>query len=85
MPFCKLAHRRFPGVLIQGDTLFTLYCLLEKTLSELKAKTPADDDESVVVELEERLEGLKFTLESYEEALTAHGYQIPYVRSETSE
>ncbi len=57
--------RRFPGLLIQGDTLFSLY-----QLSTRGSSHPED-----LNELQDRLRGL---LEHYKEVLAAHDIELPF-------
>lgn len=73
----RLPERRYPGVLVQGDTLASLAdlaCMIERML-------PPDADASLVEhtqELRERLDGM---LRFYEVTLEAAGIQLPYARN----
>lgn len=67
----RMPGRRFPGILIQGDSLFAIYALVSKLrhlLSESEELELASEIESAVLE----------RLKVYEEALKAHGMDLPY-------
>jgi hypothetical protein len=64
--------RRFPGVLIQGDTLRTLLIQVQEVHQAGGALD--DDSRDGLRELVERLQAL---LHHYNETLTAHGLDLP--------
>ncbi|MCY1017442.1 DUF6959 family protein [Pyxidicoccus sp. MSG2] len=73
----RVPGRRFPGVVIQGDSLKLLLDDV-RTAREL-AGAAADSREGladVIAELEEKLAGY---LSVYEETLRAHGLELPYI------
>ena len=75
-PVLRVPGRRFPGVVIQGDTLSGLVTNAEALLRVLtEANLPAADDAE---ELSTKLNGL---LEHYAETLTENGIPLPYVMS----
>ena len=79
---CKLEDRNFPGVVFQGDSLFTLYGLLQETLNELKTNLGKEDEDpqSVIPDLEYEIEKFQSIIDSYEKACKANGYGLPYVK-----
>ncbi len=79
---CKLEVRNYPGVVMQGDSLFSLYSLLRKTLKELESASDGEDPESVIPDLEYEIEKFKSVLDSYEQTCKKNGYRLPYFKSE---
>jgi len=67
----QLAGRRFPGLLIQGDTFSTLLA------SVREARVPGADVDAELSDLDERMTEL---IEFYENTLAQHGIERPYVR-----
>jgi len=65
--------RKFPGVVLQGDTLSTL----TYGLRDLRA-TLTDEDQ--LSDLDLVLDTLEGALENYEAVLSARGMALPYVR-----
>lgn len=70
----KLSTRAFPGVLLQGDTLYSLYRGVQKTLAALNP----DEQREAYDELESVVDSLKGYLDLYESVLTRNGYSLPY-------
>jgi hypothetical protein len=67
--------RRFPGVLIQGDTLSILY-------DEIRSALEADGgklSEDARIDLEHIRDFLGGCLEGYKAALARHGIELPFV------
>jgi len=79
---CKLEVRNFPGVVFPGDSLFSLYSLLRKTLNELESVTEEEGPESVIPDLEYEIGKFKSVLDSYEKACKENGYRLPYFKPE---
>lgn len=69
----KLSTRAFPGVLLQGDTLYSLYRGVQKTLATLNP----DEQPEAYDGLEFVVDSLKGYLDLYESVLTRHGYSLP--------
>ena len=70
----KLPVRKFPGVLFQGDSLFTLYSRINsiaKRISKLK-------DEELIDDINEIQELLSVLVQNYENVLSEHDIQLPY-------
>lgn len=67
--------RRFPGVLIQGDTLHSMRVLAEKVLSIIDETT----DEDAYYDMEYILEWLTTAVEHYNITLSEHGMDAPFV------
>ena len=69
--------RRFPAVVIQGDSLSILCDLAEKIVREASPLTNNTELQDAAVELRDSLVD---RLQSYESALIARGMQLPYTR-----
>lgn len=67
--------RKFPGVLVQGDTLHALVGQAANLLAMLGPEESGAANE--LADLKSRLETL---LEHYEAVLAAHGLEPPFVR-----
>ena len=70
----RLPGRRFPGVVIQGDSLFTIDALV----NELAKCAKAEDAQEIAEELTQII-GPR--LAKYERVLKERGIQLPYVRA----
>ncbi len=70
----RMPTRRFPGVVIQGDSLHILHQLAESVV-RLAA---SHDDEDLSGEAEELRDLLARYVSSYETALKKHGIGLPY-------
>ena len=66
--------RRFPGVLIQGDTLYTLSSALEGIC--LKARAQVDPE--IYQELDDLRESMRAYLVHYKAVLDKHGLPLPF-------
>lgn len=64
--------RRFPGLLVQGDTLHTMSVRLSKVCAAMDARNPMRND---ALELRDQIKGL---VEHYRKTLTDHGIELPY-------
>jgi hypothetical protein len=69
--------RNYPGSLIQGDSLYSLFQLAIEAKTELKNSNIGASHEA----LEEIIELLDSRLSHYESVLEAHGIELPYVRN----
>jgi hypothetical protein len=70
----RLPTRRFPGVVVQGDTLSTLVATLRRAVNLIEAGATEDGLE----EVGEVLETLEAAQGGYEAALEAHAIPKPY-------
>ena len=68
--------RRFPGVLVQGDTLNSLVAQATSIAQQANAL-----DEESRDELEDLLEKVRGLLDHYEETLLEHGLELPFTWS----
>ncbi len=73
----RLPGRRFPGVLIQGDTLANL----RADLAEAQEACTRGDIEEVRESVAFVLQDLDGLLERYAKALEAHGMPLPFHRA----
>jgi hypothetical protein len=73
MAVMRHPDRRFPGILIQGDTLFGIVQELREVLSE-KGKLSED----AAVGLEDLYEHLSGMLKHYSAVLDEHGMDVPF-------
>lgn len=64
--------RRFPGVLLQGDTLAILCKRMERILRELGRDSP------VYEELDDTFQTLSALKAHYKQTLDEHGLPLPY-------
>jgi len=72
----QLAGRRFPGLVMQGDTLKSLHETANELISVLRSGDTTGALENAEF-LSEKLAGL---LGHYEAVLLKAGYQLPYAR-----
>jgi hypothetical protein len=75
-PVVRMPSRRFPGVLIQGDSLSVLF---DEAMTIVEALSESKDSEAFVTALE-MAERLEAHLLHYEDTLKSHGIDFPYVR-----
>lgn len=73
-PVVKMQNRKFPAVVMQGDTLKTL-CGLADALCTLTATAESDDLNDLACELRDHLAA---HLTNYEHTLKAHHLELPY-------
>lgn len=72
----QLLWRRFPGIVVQGDTLHSQRAFLRHAIDALRAR----DTEDALEELAEIDEWMGNLLQRYEAALGAAGIELPYPR-----
>jgi hypothetical protein len=77
-PIVQVEGRSYPGVVIQGDSLFSLYRSAEKLLSSVNSDSDNYDYDAA----EFLRDSLKEYVSAYEEALGKKGMELPYVKSE---
>lgn len=70
----RLPQRRFPGIVIQGDSLAVLVATTERAASALRCKNM----DEALDELRELTELLGAYQREYENALAAEGLELPY-------
>jgi hypothetical protein len=73
----RMPGRRFPGVVLQGDSLRILYDLAADVLGQCKP----DADEDLQASAEEMVELLRQYVLHYEATLKASGMELPYSRA----
>ena len=71
--------RRFPGLVVQGDSFGQLFGLSQSILE--RARSCACPDHELAEEAEELRDILWARLQEYESVLEAHGLPLPYTRS----
>lgn len=76
----QLEHRRYPSLVIQGDSMSILYGMAQSAAANARAGTPEAFDECLdeLTDLEELLRGY---LIAYEQALLENDIPLPYVGS----
>ena len=67
--------RRFPGMLIQGDSLY----ILSQNVAEALAYAEPESDQWYV--LKELAEGLQGRVDHYVEVMREHNLELPFIRS----
>jgi hypothetical protein len=72
----RLPGRRFPGVLVQGDSL----SILVEHVREVVERARQGSDEDLLGAAEALQDLLLAAQEKYEKALADHGIALPYVR-----
>jgi hypothetical protein len=70
----RLPERRFPGVVVQGDSLSILVADLRRALDHLRTGNIDDG----VGEVASALASLEDVQQSYEDALAAHSIRLAY-------
>jgi hypothetical protein len=80
-PIIKLPFRKYPGVVIQGDTLRILYCAARELNKSCKAGRQ-QEAEDLAAEIMQILEG---HMSFYETTLRQYGLDLPYPASPTNE
>ncbi len=75
----QLSHRRFPGLLMQGDTL---HSIMRDLQSARQAATSRDHEElmSSLLMLEEQLSG---ALDVYEKVCLERNQEMPYMKHDS--
>lgn len=74
----QVEGRRFPGLLIQGDTLSSLQAVVR----ELEDAVRAENGDSTQATLEEVAEMVDGMVDSYERMMHTEGLELPYIRPE---
>src|SRR5262249_7015864 len=79
----RLAERRFPGIVIQGDSLWALLQLAVEAQGQIhhsRSENPVSvqEIEATLAILRDRLAGY---VEVYEKVLDENGIPLPYVRT----
>jgi hypothetical protein len=70
----QLPERKFPGIVIQGDSL----SILLSDLEELKQNIGKNDTEEIQTSLDTIESHIRSRLTFYESTLAKHGIQLPY-------
>lgn len=73
-PVVSVPGRKYPGVVIQGDSLKILLGLAE----EIEEQMASDQDEDLAVTIERLKRKLSDYVAEYETAMKAHGRDLPY-------
>lgn len=68
--------RKFPGAVVQGDSLFILFSLARS----LRDRSASLGDEDLTGDADELVELLGSRLRQYESVLDQHGIELPYAR-----
>jgi hypothetical protein len=74
----QLPDRKFPGIVIQGDSL----SILVSEVEELRRSLDKKEESKAIASLEIIERHLKERLAFYESVLAKHGIELPYVRGE---
>jgi hypothetical protein len=70
----QMPGRRFPGVVIQGDSLFSIYGSMRDLIEHFRRIR----DEEHFYDALEVAEAIQAQLRHYEDALTSAGLELPY-------
>ncbi len=75
-PVIRVPERKFPGILIQGDSMYVLLQTVEEIIANQKGGDMAEVSDGL-----EYLRGiLSNYVSAYEEVLKTHDIPLPYVR-----
>ena len=74
----QLPERKFPGIVVQGDSL----SILLSDFEELKENIAKKDESEITASLAMIERHLKERVEFFESVLEKHGIELPYVRHE---
>lgn len=77
-PVVQLPNRQFPGVVLQGDTLYSFYRNAQRALQAIDADTNTDAHGAC----EFLVDSLAGILAVYEETLSRSDIELPYFREE---
>jgi hypothetical protein len=72
----QLSGRRFPGIVVQGDTLHSWSVLADSLMVSVNAT--ANVDPEVALEMVELADLIRGHLDAYEDVLRARGLELPY-------
>jgi hypothetical protein len=73
----RLPGRRFPGIVVQGNTLSSLF----SSVRMISERAKHCGDEELLDEAAMLLERFAAMVERYETALTSHGIELPYAKT----
>jgi hypothetical protein len=73
-PVMRHPGRRFPGVLVQGDSLHSLHSDLNRVIRSAGSSLPGDD----LDELSDIRDRVGAYLEHYKAVLRQHGLELPF-------
>lgn len=73
----RMPGRRFPGCVVQGDSLSILLTIAENC----QALAAATGQGELIAEVQELVQALSHRIEHYEAVLKRHGLELPYVRT----
>lgn len=66
--------RKFPGSLVQGDTLH----ILTRQAETIRSALHAGDRDDALIELDDLIEKLRSRLDHYSNVLREHGISLPF-------
>ena len=76
---CKMEERKYPGIVVQGDSLSALLSLLKQVQKSMSEKFPVELDDDIA-EIEYQIDLYEQVLSKYERACRDNGFDLPYVR-----
>ena len=76
---CKMEERKYPGIVIQGDSFFSLLQLLKQINSSMSEKYPIEMDDEIV-ELGDQIKLYEEVLLKYEKVCRENNFTLPYVK-----
>ena len=72
----RMPGRRFPGIVVQGDTLHSWSVLADSLMSSVNSAPEIDPE--VVLDMSELADLIRSHVDQYESVLRAHGLALPY-------
>lgn len=84
-PIVKHPGRAFPGILLQGDTIYAHYRSLSRIRAMLTSNSLSEDRfAEALEELDEVLTDIDDLLKYYEREISSAGYELPYFRTKSN-
>jgi hypothetical protein len=77
---CKMEERNYPGIVVQGDSFYSLLILLNSIHESMEKKAPTVLEDEII-ELRDRIELFQDVIEAYEKACVDNGFSLPYVKA----
>lgn len=75
----RMPGRRFPGIVVQGDTLHSWSVLADSLMASVNGTAGIDPE--VALEMVELADLIRSHLDQYERVLRARGLELPYPTS----
>ena len=74
---CKMAERKYPGIVFQGDSFFSMLSTLKQVHKSMSDKSPHELDDDIV-EIEDLINLYEEVLAKYERVCQDNNLGLPY-------